>query len=92
MKAANLDTSPRLQRVAAFLKDGKEHSTMEIIQGANVAAVNSCVAELRDNRLDIICQRKGDLWFYSMPEVLGYQPPRVKKDWRERVTHVESAR
>ena len=49
MHAARIERSPRLQRVHALLSDGQEHSTMEIIAEAKVAAVNSCVAELREN-------------------------------------------
>lgn len=64
MKAAHLATSPRLQRVAALLADGQEHSTMEIIQAAGVCAVNSIVAELRTNGLQILCRRCGDIWVY----------------------------
>ena len=49
MHAALFERSERLQRVHALLSDGTEHSTMEIIAGAQVAAVNSIVAELREN-------------------------------------------
>lgn len=56
MHAAKLETSPRLQRVYAVLADGQEHSTMEIIDKANVCAVNSCIAELREGGLEISCR------------------------------------
>lgn len=49
MHAAKIERSPRLQRVHALLSDGAEHSTREIMAEAHVCAVNSCVAELRDN-------------------------------------------
>ena len=49
MHSARLERSERLQRVHALLSDGAEHSTYEIIAGAKVAAVNSIIAELRDN-------------------------------------------
>jgi len=49
MHAARIERSERLQRVHALLSDGAEHSTYEIIAGAQVAAVNSIIAELRDN-------------------------------------------
>ena len=47
--AGNLDTCPRLQRVYSFLRQrkGKPVTTMQIIRGANVAAVNSIIHELR---------------------------------------------
>jgi hypothetical protein len=49
MHAAKLKNSPRLQRVDKFLSDLRPHTTRDIIRGADVCAVNSCVAELRAN-------------------------------------------
>ena len=49
MHAASLHRSARLQRVDAFLADGAEHSTREIIIACDVCAVNSVIAELREN-------------------------------------------
>lgn len=68
MHAARLDHSPRLQRVAEFLADGRAHTTLDIVRGASVCAVNSCVAELRENNIDIRCWREGDVWFYQLGE------------------------
>lgn len=68
LKAANLATSARLQRVADLLADGREHTTLEIIQAAQVCAVNSIVAELRANGLTILCRRCGDVWVYWQPD------------------------
>ena len=65
MHAARIEDSPRLQRVAALLADGAEHSTLDIVAGAGVCAVNSIVAELRENGLQIACVRRGDVWFYQ---------------------------
>lgn len=59
MRAARIEHSPRLQRVAELLSDGRWYSTLDIIVGAGVCAVNSCVAELRANGLDIDCRRVG---------------------------------
>lgn len=59
MHAARIDQSARLQRVAAVLADGKWHSTLDILIGAGVCAVNSCVSELRANGLTIECRRVG---------------------------------
>ncbi|MDE3023571.1 MAG: hypothetical protein KGI54_17260 [Pseudomonadota bacterium] len=42
MKFAHLDKSPRLQRVRAFLADHKEHTTRDIIYGAQVMAAAAC--------------------------------------------------
>ncbi len=68
MNSASLSSSQRLQRVADVLKDGSELSTRQIIQRAKVCAVNSIVAELRDNGMDIACTRRrvrGEWrWFY----------------------------
>ena len=68
MKAARLETSPRLQRVAALLADGREYSTLDIVIGASVCAVNSCIAELRANGYAIACRRVGDVWYYRLEE------------------------
>lgn len=59
MRAARIEHSPRLQRVAELLSDGCWYSTLDIIVGAGVCAVNSCVAELRANGLAIECRRVG---------------------------------
>lgn len=66
MKAAKVESSPRLQRVLAVLKDCRPHTTLDIIAYARVCAVNSCVAELRENGYDIDCTRKGDIWHYQL--------------------------
>lgn len=66
MKHARLETSSRLQRVARLLEGGREYSTAEIVAHASVCAVNSAIAELRENGLDIICRRQGDLWLYRL--------------------------
>ena len=58
MHAARLDRSPRLQRVHAVLADGREHSTLDIVQTAQVCAVNSIVAELRRNGVSITCRQE----------------------------------
>ncbi len=68
MKAARLDTSPRLQRVYECLLDGGWHSTRDIVRRADVCAVNSCVAELRDPRsgFEIETRRKNKNWEYRL--------------------------
>lgn len=66
MKAASLATSDRLQRVHALLSDGQARTTMDIIKAADVCAVNSIVAELRENGDSITCWRVGDIWWYQM--------------------------
>lgn len=64
MHAARLGHSERLQRVRTLLADGVPRSTMEIIRGAKVCAVNSIAAELRHNGVPVACQRVGDIWLY----------------------------
>ena len=51
-------TSPRLSRVLAVLRDGRPHTTREIVRRAHVVAVNSCIAELRANGAEIFCTRE----------------------------------
>lgn len=77
MRSARLDRSHRLQRVLAVLQaTSDELSTRAIIDQAGVCAVNSCIAELRDNGAQIICRqvvRDGRrLFFYRLvraPEI-----------------------
>ena len=64
MHAASLKNSDRLKRVASLLKSGRPYTTMEIIKRAQVCAVNSIVAELRANGMDIVCNRLGNVWMY----------------------------
>lgn len=71
MHAARLADSPRLQRVHKLLSDGCDHSTKEIITVADVCSPNSCVAELRQNGLQICCRVTIDsngkrIWLYRM--------------------------
>lgn len=64
MNAANVGTSPRLQRVLRALAAGEKLSTLQIIERAQVCAVNSCIAELRANGHPIECERAGGIWRY----------------------------
>ena len=70
MHGASLERSPRLQRVLEILLDGREASTLEIALGARVCAVNSCVAELRENGFSIHCRQSSDsgerVWLYRL--------------------------
>ena len=73
MKAARLDRSDRLQRVLDALADGGDHSTRDLIVEAEVCAVNSCVAELRDQGHAIECRRDrgasgGPIWLYRLDD------------------------
>ncbi len=83
MHAARLSSSSRLKRVHTLLADHKERSTVQIIQAAQVCAVNSIIAELRANGAEIVCRQWVDpatgqrLWLYQMrqpapmPEVVA---------------------
>lgn len=64
MHSARIDRSKRLQRVDNLLADGKEYSTMEIVNQANVCAVNSIISELRANGRAIHCRRDNGKWIY----------------------------
>ena len=66
MNAASIESSERLNRVLDLLSLGGEFTTLDIIKNANVCAVNSIVAELRQNGFDINCQRRGEKWFYRL--------------------------
>ncbi len=72
MHAARLSHSDRLTRVHRLLADGRERSTLEIMRGAGVCAVNSCIAELRANGVRITCRQIHDpatdarLWLYRL--------------------------
>jgi hypothetical protein len=66
MNAASIEKSDRLARVLDLLSQGGEFSTLDIIKKTNVCAVNSIVAELRQNGFHIDCQRRGDKWFYRL--------------------------
>lgn len=66
MNSANIHKSNRLQRVLSVLMDKKEHTTRDLIRNAKVCAVNSCIAELRANGIQIECERKKNLWYYAL--------------------------
>jgi hypothetical protein len=66
--AASLKTSARLQRVHSLLRKGAEFSTRDIIQRANVCAVNTIAAELKACGVPINCRRDGKIYFYSIQQ------------------------
>lgn len=65
MNAADVNKSDRLSRVDNLLASGREFSTLEIIAYCGVCAVNSIIAELRENGRDIRCRREGKAWYYK---------------------------
>ena len=72
MHFARLATSPRLQRLHAFLRDSLEHSTMEIALGARVCNPGTYISELRAQGAVIECRQtrseaRGErIWLYRM--------------------------
>lgn len=66
MNAADPAKSRRLLRVLGILSDGLPHTTLDLINQAQVCAVNSCVSELRQAGHDIRCERRGDIWAYQL--------------------------
>lgn len=82
MHAARLTASPRLRRVADVLADGLPHSTLAIVERAQVCAVNSAVAELRENGLSIRCWREGEIWYYQL-----FQRPSPTGEYTQGDTH-----
>lgn len=75
MHAAKLEDSPRLQRVLNYLRYHGVRTTMEIALGCHVCAVNSIIAELRENGFIIDCQAvKGQRGVYQYRLLEGEQP------------------
>lgn len=71
MHAAKIDESPRLQKVRDFLRRNGSATTLEIIQGCNVCAVNSIIAELRANGFSVSCNAvkgKRGVYLYTLHE------------------------
>lgn len=58
MNYARLEHSPRLRKLMAYMADGKERSTLEIIRDLGICAVNSAMAELRRNGIPISRARR----------------------------------
>jgi len=71
MHAAKIDDSPRLQKVRDFLRRKGSATTMEIVKGCEVCAVNSIIAELRSNGFTVDCSPvKGQrgVYLYTLNE------------------------
>ena len=58
--------SPRIKRFLSVLRDGKEHSTMQIIEGANVCAVSAIASEVRQRKIGINCTRRKGVYYYKL--------------------------
>lgn len=66
---AQYDKSERLQRLLQFMLDGLPHSTMAIINGAGICAVNSAACELRLNGFRCECIKKSGPAIYQLFDV-----------------------
>lgn len=66
MNAASLSRSPRLQRVMRLLSDGGWHSTLSIINEAQVCAVSALISELRANGVRVECDKRGAVYVYRL--------------------------
>lgn len=76
MHAAKLEDSPRLRKVLAFLRRHGPATTIQIVKGCEVCAVNSIIAELRSNGLTIKCGAvKGQRGVYQYTLVEAGQLP-----------------
>ena len=56
MNHASIETSKRLQRLLFHLSDGAEHTTLDCIVNTGLCAINSAVAEIRENGFKIRCR------------------------------------
>lgn len=65
MNAAAI-SSPRLQRVLRLLQDGRWHSTLGIVQEAQVLAVSAVVSELRQNGIRVEHDQHGKVHVYRL--------------------------
>jgi len=63
-----INGSEKMQRVLRYMMDGYEHTTLDIIQGAGVCAVNSYMAELgpQGNGFNYRCRQVGRVWKYHL--------------------------
>lgn len=64
--AADLRTSPRLQRAYRFLADGRWHTTRSIQNGASICNPNTAKAELIANGCQVECEQRGRYFYYRM--------------------------
>ncbi|OHD21156.1 MAG: hypothetical protein A2Y38_10100 [Spirochaetes bacterium GWB1_59_5] len=66
---AKYETSPRLQRVLAYMLHGQPRTGREIILGADVNAVSSAADELRANGFDFRCIKQNTPPTYQLFDV-----------------------
>lgn len=69
MNAAPL-SSPRLQRVLTALRDGKPHSSWDLMQRARVVSLSAVISELRTHGAVIACTKRhvndAPVYFYTL--------------------------
>ena len=56
---ARVENSPRLRRFLKVLRDGRPHTTREIIHEADVCNTHTCKAEFKAQDYDIQCEPAG---------------------------------
>ena len=64
-------TAPTHKRIYKLLKDGREHTTREIVRKCNVCCVNTYISEMRSKKgIPIKCDSKG---FKNGAHIYAYQ-------------------
>lgn len=58
IRAARLESSPRLQSVHTLLKTGLRYSTRDIIDLTGYCAISAIASELRANGITVKCEPK----------------------------------
>ena len=89
MHAARIENSERLQAVLAVLSRGGRWSTRDLVEATGRYAINSIVAELRENGFRIECKpgteiengRKKKVWRYRLvPPAFNLEAPPGARD------------
>ena len=92
MHAARIGNSQRLQDVLGALSRGGQWSTRDLVKATGRFAINSIVAELRENGYDIECEpgtemengRNKRVWRYRLvPPGFELQAPPNGAEWRD---------
>ena len=70
IRAAHIETSPRLQRLMRYLKTQADWvSTWELVHNVNLCAVNTAISELRANNIDVECRKvRNGVYQYRLAE------------------------
>jgi hypothetical protein len=63
------ETSDRLQQFLAYMLDGAQRTTREILDAVDICAVNSAACELRKNGFRLLCVKKSRPAIYQLVDV-----------------------